>query len=105
MKFIDSGSGALKGLVVAALLFGSTTASAAMVCQPGSGCVLPITDAPPPPPPVEAVPAPIEAAPAVIASEGGGIGLFAILAGLAALGLLAFLVFDKNDKEDAPVSP
>ncbi|HEX8401132.1 MAG TPA: hypothetical protein VF628_05455 [Allosphingosinicella sp.] len=108
MKFANFGSAAIKGAVIAATMFASTAASATMVCQPGTGCVLPVTDAAPPPAPTEAAPppvaAPYEAAPVAAASGGGGLGLFAILAGLAALGLLAFLVFD-DDEEDEAVSP
>lgn len=105
MVFAKIGSTVTKGMVVAAVLFGSTAATANTACQPGTGCVLPVTDAPPPaPPPIADAPlppAPIEAAP-VVAAGGGGLGLFAILAGLAALGLLAFLVFDGNDEEVSP---
>jgi hypothetical protein len=104
MFFAKLGSTVTKAMVASAVLLGSTAATANTACQPGTGCVLPVTDAAPPPPPVADVPppaAPIEAAPLVEAG-GGGIGLFAILAGLAALGLLYFLVFDD---EDEPVSP
>jgi hypothetical protein len=104
MVFANIGSKVTKGLVVAAVLFGSTAATANTACQPGTGCVLPVLDqAPPAPPPnTEALPpAPVEAAPVAVA-EGGGIGLFAILAGLAALGLLAFLVFDGDDDGVSP---
>lgn len=104
MVFVKLGSTVTKGMVAAAILFGSTAATANTACQPGTGCVLPVTDAPPPPPPVADAPlppAPIEAAP-VVAAEGGGLGLFAILAGLAALGLLAFLVFDDDGEGESP---
>jgi hypothetical protein len=102
MVFVDIGSKVTKGLVVAAVLFGSTAATANTACQPGTGCVLPVLDqAPPAPPPTTEAPPPVEAAPVAVA-EGGGIGLFAILAGLAALGLLAFLVFDGDDDGVSP---
>jgi hypothetical protein len=104
MYFAKFGSTVTKAMVVGAVLFGSTAATANTACQPGTGCVLPVTDAPPPPPPVADVPpppAPIEAAP-IVEAGGAGIGLFAILAGLAALGLLYFLVLDDDDE---PVSP
>ncbi|HEX8444787.1 MAG TPA: hypothetical protein VF631_14195 [Allosphingosinicella sp.] len=99
------GSTVTKGMAVAAVLLGSTAATANTACQPGTGCVLPITDqqTPPPPAPIGEVPppAPVEAAP-VVAAGGGGLGLFAILAGLAALGLLAFLVFDDDGDGASP---
>lgn len=105
MFFAKLGSTAIKAMVAGAVLFGSTAATANTACQPGTGCVLPVTDAPPPPPIADAPApvAPIEAAP-IVEAGGGGLGLFAILAGLAALGLLAFLVFDDDDN-DEPVSP
>jgi hypothetical protein len=90
------GSTVTKGMVAAAVLLGSTAATANTACQPGTGCVLPVTDAAPPPPLAEVPPAPIEAAP-VVAESGGGLGLFAILAGLAALGLLAYFLLDDDD--------
>lgn len=105
MFFAKLGSAATKALVAGAVLFGSTAATANTACQPGTGCVLPVTDAAPPPAPIADVPpppAPIEAAP-IVEAGGGGLGLFAILAGLAALGLLYFLVFDDDDED--PVSP
>lgn len=102
MYFAKLGSTMTKAMVVGAVLFGSTAATANTACQPGTGCVLPVTDAPPPPPPVADVPpAPIEAAP-IVEAGGGGLGLFAILAGLAALGLLAFLLLDDDNEEVSP---
>jgi hypothetical protein len=98
------GSTVTKGMVAAAVLLGSTAATANTACQPGTGCVLPVTDAAPPAPPplAEAPPAPIEAAPVVSEAAGGGLGIFAILAGLAALGLLYFLVIDDDNDGVSP---
>lgn len=104
------GAATTKGLVAASILFGSTlastAASATAVCQPGTGCVLPIPDAPPPPP-MESAPPPIGEAAVISEAGGGGLSLIAILAGLAALGLLAFLLLDDDDDDDIdlPVSP
>ena len=104
MLFTKIGSATTKSLVAVSILFGSTAASASTACQPGTGCVLPIADAPPPPPMAEAPP-PIEAAP-VAEAAGGGLSLLAILAGLAALGLLAYFLLDDDEEAiDIPVSP
>jgi hypothetical protein len=98
------GSTVTKGMVVAAVLLGSTAATANTACQPGTGCVLPVTDAPLPAPPLAEAPppVPIEAAPVVTEAAGGGLGIFAILAGLAALGLLYFLVIDDDGDGVSP---
>lgn len=110
MLLTKIGTATTKGLVAVSILFGSTiastAASAAAVCQPGTGCVLPIADAPPPPP-LESAP-PVAEAVVVEEVGGGGLSLIAILAGLAALGLLAYLLLDDDDEADAdplPVSP
>lgn len=110
MLLTKIGTTTTKGLVAVSILFGSTiastAASAAAVCQPGTGCVLPIGEAPPPPP-LESAPPPIAEA-AIVEESGGGLSLLAILAGLAALGLLAYLLLDDDEEEDnepLPVSP
>lgn len=106
------GATTTKSLVAVSILFGSTiaptAASATAVCQPGTGCVLPIGEAPPPPPVEAPPPPPPVAEAAVVESTGGGLSLIAILAGLAALGLLAYLLLDDDEEEDVdplPVSP
>jgi hypothetical protein len=107
MIFTKIGSATTKSLVAVSILFGSTAASASTACQPGTGCVLPIADAPPPMV-SEAPPPPLEAAP-VAEAVGGGLSLLAILAGLAALGLLAYFLLDDDEEDDdggmLPVSP
>ena len=70
----------------------------------GSGCVLPVADAPPPPPvvvqDVPIPPPPVETA--------GGIGISPLVLALGALalaGLIYIIVKGDNDDEGSPLSP
>lgn len=104
MLFTKFGGATLKGLVAASIVFGSATSASANACQPGTGCVLPIADAPPPPP-VEAAPPVIDEGP-LVATSGRGFPLLALLAGVAALALIAYFLLDNDEEEEGPpVSP
>ena len=85
----------------AAALCGSsatvTAASAAATAQaPGSGCVLPVVDAPPPAPVAEVAPIPAAT----------GFGIAPVLLGLAGIAILAALIASQGDDNDdnPPVS-
>jgi len=82
------------------------TAAATTVGQaPGTGCVLPVVDAPPPPPVVETAP-PETFAP--LAPATGGIAAFPLLAGLAAIVGLAALILSNRSEDgeiNLPISP
>lgn len=90
----------------AAALCGSsattTAATAAAAAQaPGSGCVLPVVDAPPVVPAAEAAP-PLVSAPVAAT----GLGIAPILLGLAGIAILAALIASQNNdnKNKPPVS-
>jgi hypothetical protein len=86
----------------AAAAAGAATAAAGQV--PGTGCVLPVVDAPPPPV-AEAVPPPAAVAP--IAAPAGGISVLPLLVGLAAIiGVAAVLLKADDEGEiNLPISP
>jgi hypothetical protein len=68
----------------------------------GSGCVLPVVDAP-----VVAAPPPAEVAVAP-AAVGGGVGALPLLLGLAAIAAIAAVVLKHSDKSgqiNLPISP
>jgi len=83
----------------------AAAAGAATAAQAaGSGCVLPVADAPPPPPvvvqDVPIPPPPVETA--------GGIGISPLVLALGALalaGLIYIIVKGDNDDEGSPLSP
>lgn len=95
----------------AAICAGSSAAAAAGTAAattagqaPGTGCVLPVVDAPPPPV-VETAP-PEAFAP--VAPMTGGIAAFPLLAGLAAIVGLAALILSNRSEDgeiDLPISP
>ena len=82
----------------------AAAAGAAAAAQAaGSGCVLPVVDAPPPPAVVEAVPVP---PPAI--ETAGGIGVSPLVLALGALalaGLIYLIAKGGNDDEGSPLSP
>jgi hypothetical protein len=82
----------------------AAAAGAASAAQAaGSGCVLPVADAPPPPPVVQDVPIPpppVETA--------GGIGISPLVLALGALalaGLIYLIANGDDDDEGSPLSP
>ena len=95
----------------AAICAGSSAAAAAGTAAattagqaPGTGCVLPVVDAPPPPV-VETAP-PEAFAP--LAPATGGIAAFPLLAGLAAIVGLAALILSNRSEDgeiNLPISP
>lgn len=85
----------------AACSAGTAAAGAATAAQAGSGCVLPVADAPPPV--AEGVPVP---PPAV--ETAGGIGVSPLVLALGALALAGLIYLVANgdgDDEGSPLSP
>lgn len=91
------GTQASSSAVCAAALQGATTvAAAAQASAPGTGCVLPVVDAPVP----VAQPAPPPPLPVYAVAEEPGFGLLPVLLGLAAIAGIAALVLSDDDDGD-----